>query len=300
MTNKNHTQIHKHSTDWKDWEKSGENALNTARKLLECEQYNYTCYVGQEALELYVKALLIQHDSQIDVAEVGHSAGLYFFDATKEHTSSTSERNPGMWDIIHSMLTKHRGDIFSKMKNPESWNKIWLAQILAPSAMKNNDVLFYKSPGQTKSKIRRAEDEVMKQCDPQQAELVKKATKGRSLKDFLPRDAFKVLMLYKDTLNVDDKAFKRLVPLLALANHLNALLLAMVHQQCTRYPTIVDGQAVKFSKDEINMLGIEDVNYKSKRSVTTVSYTPAMARNILDKFEAVIADIKYYLHYTGK
>ena len=301
MTNKDHTQPHEHSTNWKDWERSGENAISAARKLLECKQYNYACYVGQEALELYVKALLIQHDPQIDVAkEVGHSAWLYFFDVTKEHIGSTPKHNPSMWDIIFGMLTKHRGDIFSKMKNPESQDQMWLAHILAPSAMKSNDIPFYKSPGQAKNEIRKASDEVIKQCDPRLTKFVENIIQNRFLEDFTPRDAFKVLMSCKDVPGVDDQAFGRLVPLLALVKHLNALLLAMVHQQCTRYPTIVDGQAVKFSKDEITILGIEDVDYKSKRYVTTVSYTPAMTQSMLDKFETVIADIKYYLDYTDK
>ena len=298
MTNKDHAQPRDHSTDWTDWEKSGENALSAARKLLECEQYNYACYVGQEALELYVKALLIQHDPQIDVArEVKHNAGLYIFDAVKEYASSMSERNPDMWNIIDSMLTKQREDLGCKMRDPKSWNKIWLAHILAPSAIKDNDVPFYKSPGQTKKEIRKANDDVMEQCDPQLAEFAEGVTNGRFLEGFPSKDAFRILMSYKNKPDVDNTAFRRVVPILALQENLNALLLAMVHQQCTRYPTIVDGQAVKFSKDEISEYGIADVDYKSKWYVTTTSYTPAMAQNMMDKFEAAIADIKYYLDY---
>lgn len=301
MTNKDHAQPRDHSTDWRDWERSGENALSAARNLLEWGQYNYACYVGQEALELYVKALLVQHDPQIDVAkEVKHNAGLYFFDATKKHTRSAHEHNPEMWSIIHDTLTKHQEDLGCKMREPKSWNKIWLAHILAPSAIKDNDVPFYKSPGQIKSEIRKAKDDVMEQCDPQQAEFVKKVTKGRSLEDLSPKDAFEMLMSFKNKPGVDNTAFRRLVPLLALLGHLNALLLAMIHQQCTRYPTIVDGQAVRFSKDEIRNLGIKDVDYKSKRYVTTTSYTPAMAQNMLAEFEAVIVDIKRYLDYTAR
>ena len=301
MTSKDHAQPYKHSTDWRDWERSGENALRAARKLLECEHYNYACYVGQEALELYVKALLVQHDPQIDVEnEVGHNAWLYFFDATKEHASSMSEYNPGLWNTIDSPLTKLRNDLNSKMENSESQDKMWLAHRLAPSAIKGNDVPFYKSPGRIKKEIRRANDDAMEQCDPQQVRHMERLTKSRFLEDFPSKAAFKDLMSHKNKQDADNTPFRRLVPLLALEKHLNALLLAKVHQQCTRYPTIVDGQAVKFSKDEISEYGIADVDYKSKWYVTTTSYTHAMAQSMLDEFEAAIAGIKYCLDHTAK
>ncbi len=63
---------------------------------------------------------------------------------------------------------------------------------------------------------------------------------------------------------------------------------------------IVDGQSVKFSKDEIAGLGISGVDYGGKRYVTNAHYTQEVAQNMLAKFEAVIEDIKHCLHYDYK
>ena len=301
MTNDDKTDTNKHSSDWKDWETSGENALNTARDLLKCGRYNYACYVGQEALEMYTKALLVQHDKDIDlVKEVSHSAGAYFFNAPIEYTSGMSKRNPDMRNISKSTMEKLRDDIGSKMQNPEMWNKMWLKSILAPSTMKDADVIPFKHPGQTKNKIRNAENDLISCCDPQLVQFLKYITDGRPIEDLPLRHMYERLMSYKDKPGVNDKSFKRLVPLLPLLKHSNAAYLAHIHQQCTRYPMIVDGQSVRFTKDEIYTLGISDGDYKSKRYVTNAHYTQEVAQNMLNKFEIAIADIKYCLHYNYK
>lgn len=299
MTNKDQTDKYNHSSDWKEWETSGENALNTARDLLKCRRYNYACYVGQEALEMYVKAFLVQHDKDIDLAnEVGHSAWLYFFNATIEYTSGMSEYNPVMHNISKNTMEKQRDNIGSKMQNPEMWGKIWLAYILAPSAMKDVDVIPFKHPGQVKNEIKNAQNDLISCCNPQLVQFLKDITGGRPIEDLPLGQMFGVLMSYKDKPGVNDKTFKRLVPLLALLKHSNAMYLAHVHQQCTRYPMIVYGQSVRFSKDEISRLGISDGEYKSKRYVTNTHYTQKVAQNMLNKFEIVIDDIKYYLHHN--
>lgn len=297
MTNRTQSNPHKHSSDWKDWENSGKNALKAARVLLKCGQYNYACYVGQEALELYGKALLVRHDEELNMNEVRHQTWLYFFNAVLEYSSGISKRNPDAWNTFKNMLVEIQNEIKSKIRSPEMCDGMWLRHILAPSATKDADILVYKSPGQTIKKIKNAGNRAMQQCDPQLKKFVGDITDDRSIENISMKSITKKLesaVAASSTSNT--KEYKRLIPVLKLITHVHALILANIHQQRTRYPIIVDGQSVKFSINEINNLGISNTDYESKRYVTNASYTADVAKSMFDMFEAAIDDIKRYLH----
>ena len=246
---------------------------------------------------MYVKALLVQHDSEIDVNEIRHDTWLYFFNAVIEHAKDIAKFSPSAWRIIKDTLEKHRDDIKSKIQCPEIWDKSWLAYILAPSIAKDADAVYYKFPGRVRNEITDAGDGVIQQCDTRLVKIAENVTDGRFMDDFPTEMVFERLKSLTASTNISDTIeFKRLFPLLALTRHLNTMIRGLIHQQCTRYPFVVDGHSVTFPRNQIEELGIADSGYGNKRYVTNISYNHEVAQNLLDEFEAAVKDIVKYLH----
>ena len=264
----------------KEWAVSGERALRAAEAMLKHSHYNYACYIGQEALELYVKAFLRRNDSAVDLKT--HETWKPLLDMICRRTNRRiSGKKVGAETKRQVMNTlKQISDIFqTKMSNESFKQELWQRHIKDPNSILCDDVFVLKSSASLKSKIIDTA-EMIEQGDQSFSVvvtgLIQKITGENSIIDLAKSETHPKM----DFTVIDKLSKKEKEPLVEFAillcsiYWLPTMFIAYSHQQYSRYPEKI----------------------KNRVDYTNSSYTYDTAKAFLERVNNTIEKIKTSLN----
>lgn len=266
---------------WTEWEKSGKRALQAACTMLEHGHYNYACYVGQEALELFVKAFLLSHKQNADVKS--HATWKLLLKIAQERTNSSLNRKILGKEIKSQVMAtlEHISCIFeSKMGDVKFKEKLWAKHMSSPDTMLGDEVVYIKSSQKLRSHIIEVTQTVEQSEQPLSAvveDLIKKITDSESLTALVQQKTLSNFDLSQVDSRVTKKGKESILQLtssLYAMYWLPTIFIAYSHQQYARYPEVVNNGS----------------GYANEQ------YTQNVAQFFMERIMSTIDEIKKCLH----
>lgn len=265
-----------------DWAKSGAKAMMAARMLCEKEHFNYACYVGQEALELYVKAFLLDCKPSIDLKCMGHRTWHYIIKTAKERIEfNTCTKQIKSKEQILSTFDEILNVFESKIEDKNGKQLLWLRHMSNPNTIKNDEVLFLKQPYKIKNKLGNTIESI--KVEPLYAvtsHLVSAITgedMTESIRQTKTCSKLEQKMLEKIFSNKKKELVREVISLLCSIYWLPTICAAYIHQQYARYPEKILA------------------SNQSESRISNTCYNLGVTQALLDRIECTINEIKTHL-----